>query len=112
AEGSGLRVGYDFRLAFSPERVLTGRVFADLARYPKLVGGVTPACGAAAVAFYEAVLDFDDRPDLARANGVWDLGTPEAAEMTKLAETTYRDVNIGLANQYAVFAESAGIDIH
>jgi nucleotide sugar dehydrogenase len=111
-EGSGLRVGEGFHLAFSPERVLTGRVFADLARYPKLVGGVTPACGAAAVALYEAVLDFDDRPDLGRPNGVWNLGTPEAAEMTKLAETTYRDVNIGLANQFARFAGARGIDVH
>jgi nucleotide sugar dehydrogenase len=110
--GSGLRVGEGFHLVFSPERVLTGRVFADLARYPKLVGGVTAACGAAATGFYEAVLDFDDRPDLRRANGVWDLGTPEAAEMTKLAETTYRDVNIGLANQFARFAGSRSIDVH
>jgi nucleotide sugar dehydrogenase len=110
--GSGLRVGEGFHLAFSPERVLTGRVFADLASYPKLVGGVTSACGVAAAAFYEAVLDFDDRPDLGRANGVWDLGTPEAAEMTKLVETTYRDVNIGLANQFARFAGSRRIDVH
>jgi nucleotide sugar dehydrogenase len=110
--GSGLSVGEGFHLAFSPERVLTGRVFADLARYPKLVGGVTSACGAAAVAFYQSVLDFDERADLGRANGVWDLGTPEAAEMTKLAETTYRDVNIGLANQFARFAGTRGIDIH
>ena len=110
--GSGLRAGDGFHLAFSPERVLTGRVFADLARYPKLVGGVTASCGAAAVAFYEAALDFDNRPDLGRPNGVWDLGTPEAAEMTKLAETTYRDVNIGLANQFARFAGARGIDIH
>ncbi len=111
-EGSGLTVGEGFHLAFSPERVLTGRVFADLARYPKLVGGITAACGQAAATFYRAVLDFDDRPDLDRPNGAWDLGTPEAAEMTKLAETTYRDVNIGLANQFARFAGSRGIDIH
>lgn len=110
--GSGLTTGTDFHLAFSPERVLTGRVFADLARYPKLVGGITPGCGAAAAAFYEAVLDFDERPDLPRGNGVWDLGSAEAAELTKLAETTYRDVNIGLANQFARFAGSRGIDIH
>lgn len=109
---SGLTTGTDFHLAFSPERVLTGRVFADLARYPKLVGGITPGCGAAAAAFYEAVLDFDERPDLPRGNGVWDLGSAEAAELTKLAETTYRDVNIGLANQFARFAGSRGIDIH
>lgn len=111
-QGSGLRVGDDVHVAFSPERVLAGRIFADLARYPKLVGGVTPACGRAAVAFYEAMLAFDDRPDLARPNGVWDLGTAEAAELTKLAETTYRDVNIGLANQFARFAGERGIDIY
>lgn len=108
---SGLVEGTDFHLVFSPERVLTGRVFADLRKYPKLVGGLTEAGARAAVDFYEAVLEFDDRPDLARPNGVWDLGSAEAAEMAKLAETTYRDVNIGLANQFAVFAEQVGIDV-
>jgi nucleotide sugar dehydrogenase len=58
------------------------------------------------------VLDFDERPDLARGNGVWDLGSAEAAEMAKLAETTYRDVNIGLANQFARFAGASGIDVY
>lgn len=108
---SGLVEGTDFHVVFSPERVLTGRVFADLRKYPKLVGGLSSAGSAAAVAFCEATLTFDERPDLARPNGVWDLGSAEAAEMAKLAETTYRDVNIGLANQFAVFAEGAGIDI-
>ncbi|OLT38909.1 nucleotide sugar dehydrogenase [Serinicoccus sp. CNJ-927] len=111
---SGLTEGDDggFHLVFSPERVLTGRVFADLRRYPKLVGGLTEEGTRRAVAFYEAVLDFDEREDLARPNGVWDMGSAEAAEMAKLAETTYRDVNIGLANQFARFADSVGIDVH
>jgi nucleotide sugar dehydrogenase len=111
-EGSGLKAGVDFHLAFSPERVFTGRVFEDLRRYPKLVGGLTEACGKAAVDFYAAVLDFDTRTDLAQPNGVWDLGSPEASEMAKLAETTYRDVNIGLANQFALFAQQNGIDVY
>jgi nucleotide sugar dehydrogenase len=111
-QGSGLTEGTDFHLVFSPERVLTGRVFADLRKYPKLVGGLSPEGAAAATAFYEAVLDFDDRPDLARGNGVWDLGSAEASELAKLAETTYRDVNIGLANQFARYAATAGIDIY
>lgn len=110
-ELSGLRVGTDFALVFSPERVFTGRVFADLRRYPKLVGGVDAESGKRGVAFYEAVLDFDERPDLTRPNGVWDLGTSEASELAKLAETTYRDVNIGLANQFARFAADHGIDV-
>ena len=110
-EISGLREGTDFHLVFSPERVLTGRVFADLRRYPKLVGGLDEAGTRAGIAFYEAVLDFDERDDLPRPNGVWDMGTAEAAEMAKLAETTYRDVNIGLANQFAVYADKAGFDI-
>jgi nucleotide sugar dehydrogenase len=111
-DGSGMKAGTDFYLAFSPERVFTGRVFADLRRYPKLVGGLTEACGIAAEKFYAAVLDFDERTDLARPNGVWNLGTPEASEMAKLAETTYRDVNIGLANQFALFAQDNGIDVY
>lgn len=111
-EASGLKEGVDFDLVFSPERVLTGRVFEDLRKYPKLVGGLTEGGAARAVDFYRAVLDFDDRPDLARANGVWDLGSAEAAELAKLAETTYRDVNIGLANQFARYAATAGIDVY
>lgn len=111
-EVSGLTEGVDFHLVFSPERVLTGRVFEDLRKYPKLVGGLSDAGAAQAVDFYNAVLDFDERPDLARPNGVWDLGSAEASELAKLAETTYRDVNIGLANQFARFAGANGIDIY
>lgn len=110
-EISGLKEGQDFHLVFSPERVLTGRVFADLRRYPKLVGGLSEAGTKKAIEFYESVLTFDERPDLPRENGVWDMGSAEAAEMAKLAETTYRDVNIGLANQFAVYADSVGIDV-
>lgn len=109
---SGLVEGEDFHLVFSPERVLTGRVFADLRRYPKLVGALSEQGAKHAVSFYESVLEFDDRPDLARGNGVWDLGSAEAAELAKLAETTYRDVNIGLANQFALYATTQGIDIY
>jgi nucleotide sugar dehydrogenase len=111
-EGSGLVAGRDFQLVFSPERVLTGRVFADLRKYPKLVGGVDARSARRGIEFYEAVLDFDDRPDLSRPNGVWDLGSAEAAELAKLAETTYRDVNIGLANQFARYADTIDVDIN
>ena len=111
-ETSGLVEGRDFHVVFSPERVLTGRVFADLRKYPKLVGGLSAEGAARATAFYEAVLTFDQRDDLPRQNGVWDLGSAEAAEMAKLAETTYRDVNIALANQFGAFAEKVGIDIY
>ena len=109
---SGLTEGEDFHLVFSPERVLTGRVYADLKKYPKLVGGLSEAGTKRAIEFYESVLTFDERTDLPRPNGVWDMGTAEAAEMAKLAETTYRDVNIGLANQFARFADTAGIDVY
>lgn len=109
---SGLTEGEDFHLIFSPERVLTGRVFADLRKYPKLVGGLSAEGTQAGIDFYNQVLEFDPRPDLPRANGVWDMGSAEAAEMAKLAETTYRDVNIGLANQFAVYADKEGIDIN
>ena len=111
-EVSGLTEGTDFHLVFSPERVLTGRVFEDLRKYPKLVGGLSEEGARKAVEFYEAVLDFDDRPDLDRPSGVWDLGSAEASEFAKLAETTYRDVNIGLANQFAKYAGDNGVDIY
>lgn len=111
-EISGLKEGRDFHLVFSPERVLSGRVFADLRRYPKLVGGLNESGTAAGIALYEQLLDFDERADLPRGNGVWDMGSAEAAELAKLAETTYRDVNIALANQFAIFADRADIDIY
>lgn len=111
-EGSGLTEGEDFFLAYSPERVLTGRVFADLRKYPKLIGALSAEGNRRAREFYEAVLQFDERPDLAQPNGVWDLGSTEASEMAKLAETTYRDVNIGLANQFGLFAAAHDIDVY
>ena len=111
-EGSGLKEGQDFFLVFSPERVLTGRVFEDLRKYPKLLGGLSQQGAEKATEFYKTVLQFDERPDLNRPNGVWDLGSAEAAEMAKLAETTYRDVNIGLANQFGKFAAANGIDVY
>lgn len=109
--GSGLVVGEGFFLVHSPERVSSGRVFADLRKYPKLVGGVDDVSTQHGVEFYERILDFDVRPDLDRPNGVWAMTSSEAAELAKLAETTYRDVNIALANQFAEYAERSGIDI-
>ena len=111
-EQSGLIAGKDFYVVFSPERVLTGRVFADLRKYPKLVGGIDQNSEERGMRFYESVLDFDQRPDLPKANGAWPMGSAEAAEMAKLAETTYRDVNIALANQFAIHAEKIGVDIY
>jgi nucleotide sugar dehydrogenase len=108
---SNLKTGKDIYIVFSPERVFTGRVFSDLRKYPKVVGGVTQNCTAKGVEFYESVLDFDKRNDLARPNGVWSVESCESAEFIKLAETTYRDVNIGLANQFAMFANKLDIDI-
>lgn len=109
---SGMIAGEHFFVAFSPERVYTGRVFDNLKQYPKLVGGINQASAEAAINFYSQVLTFDERPDLDRPNGVWDLGSAEAAELAKLAETTYRDVNIALANQFALYSEQAGIDVY
>lgn len=99
--GSGLPAGTDFSLAFSPERVYVGRVFEDLKKYPKIVGGIDQNSTQRATAFYEAVLDAEVTP----------VENAETAEFTKLAETTYRDVNIALANEFAAFAEEQGIDV-
>ena len=103
AEGSGLELDDGFFLAFSPERVLVGRVFLDLRRYPKIVGGTSEESGRRAAAFYQAVLD--------EGTEVRAVANAETAEMTKLAETTYRDVNIALANEYARYAARRGIDV-
>jgi nucleotide sugar dehydrogenase len=99
-EASGLRMGADFRLAYSPERVSVGRIFADLKRYPKVVGGIDETSRDAAVAFYRRALDAS----------VMTVRDVETAEFVKLAETTYRDVNIALANELAVYADRQGLD--
>lgn len=111
-ELSGLKAGIDFNLVFSPERVLTGRVFSDLRKYPKIVGGVTESCTKAGVEFYSRAIEFDIRNDLPKPNGVWAMDSSESSEFVKLAETTYRDVNIGLANQFATFAFKNSLDIY
>jgi len=98
---SGLSAGDDFHVAFSPERLFSGAVLANLAAYPKLVGGITPASTARAAAFYASVLDTE----------VVAMSSAEAAEFSKLADTTYRDVNIGLANEFARAADQHGIDV-
>ncbi len=98
---SGLDGEADFHTVFSPERVFSGRVFADLATYPKLVGGLSEAGERRGVELYGAFLDAEVRA----------MGSAEAAELTKLAETTYRDVNIALANELARFADRAGVDV-
>jgi nucleotide sugar dehydrogenase len=101
ARHSGLRAEDEFFCVFSPERVYSGRVFRDLATYPKLLGGLSAAGEARGVKLYRSFLDAD----------VWPMGSAEAAELTKLAETTYRDVNIALANEFARFADRTGIDL-
>ncbi len=98
---SGLREGTDFHLIFSPERVYSGRIFQDLADYPKLVGGLSAAGEARGCELYAAVLDAEVRG----------MGSAEGAELAKLAETTYRDINIAFANELAVIADRDGIDI-
>ena len=103
AQGSGMALDTDFSLAFSPERVLVGRVFVDLARYPKIVGGTSEESTRRAVDFYRAVLE--------PGTEVTAVTNAEAAEMTKLAETTYRDVNIAYANELARYAARHGIDV-
>jgi nucleotide sugar dehydrogenase len=103
ASGSGLTLDLDFFLAFSPERVLVGRVLLDLHRYPKIVGGTSDESTRRAVAFYHDVLEPETE--------IRAVANAETAEMTKLAETTYRDVNIALANEYARYAARRGIDV-
>src|SRR4051794_24728925 len=99
-EESGLSAGSDFNLAFSPERVDPGRTDYTLRTTPKIVGGLTEACGDRAVAFYERVCDHIVR-----------VSTPEAAEMAKLLENIFRSVNIALVNELAILCDRMGIDI-
>jgi UDP-N-acetyl-D-glucosamine dehydrogenase len=99
-ESTGLRVGTDFNLAFSPERVDPGRTDYTLRNTPKVIGGITPACLDRADELYSRVCDHTVR-----------VSTTEAAELTKLLENIFRSVNIALVNELAVLAERMGIDI-
>lgn len=99
-EKSGLVAGEDFHLAFSPERIDPGNPVYGVRNTPKIVGGLTPACAAAAAAFYGKFVE----------NVVVAKGTQEA-EMAKLLENTYRHVNIALVNEMAVFCHELGIDL-
>ena len=107
---SKYEVGKDFYVVFSPERVLTGRIFEDLVKYPKLVGGVTEQCTIKGVDFYTSVLNFKEGNKQANTQNVWALKNCETAEFAKIAETTYRDVNIGLSNEFAIYSKKKGID--
>jgi nucleotide sugar dehydrogenase len=109
---SGLSVGRELFVAYSPERVSAGRIFDDLRRYPKLVGGIDAASASRAVALYESGLVFEARPELSKPNGVWNLGPAESAEMAKLAEAAYRHVNIALTNELAQAADAQGVDLY
>lgn len=91
-----------FYAVHSPERVYSGRIFRDLETYPKLVGGLSDEGERRAAELYGSFLGAEIRR----------MGSAEAAELTKLAETTYRDVNIALANEFARFADRHGIDVH
>ena len=102
AAASGLTPDDDLFVAFSPERLYSGAALRNLATYPKLVGGIGPRSTARAAAFYDAVLDAE----------IVAMQSAEAAEFSKLADTTYRDVNIALANEFARYAERVGVDIH
>jgi UDP-N-acetyl-D-glucosamine dehydrogenase len=99
-EESGLIAGEDFFLAFSPERVDPGRTDYTLRSTPKLVGGITAACGDAAEELYGLVCD-----DIVRVT------QPEVAEMAKLLENIFRSVNIALVNELAELADRMNIDI-
>jgi UDP-N-acetyl-D-glucosamine dehydrogenase len=99
-EASGLVIGEDLFLAFSPERIDPGNPTYGFRNTPKVVGGSTPACTERAAAFYARIVD-----DVVVARGT------REAEMTKLLENTYRHVNIALMNEMARFCHELGIEL-
>jgi UDP-N-acetyl-D-glucosamine dehydrogenase len=99
-EESGLGAGRDFHLAFSPERVDPGRTDFTMRTTPKIVGGLTAACGDRAEELYGRVCDHVVR-----------VSTPEVAEMAKLLENIFRSVNIALVNELAILCDRMEIDI-
>jgi UDP-N-acetyl-D-glucosamine dehydrogenase len=99
-EARGLTVGEDVFVAFSPERVDPGNAKWHTKNTPKVVGGITPACSEVAAALYRACIDT-----------VVPVSSPEAAELTKLLENTFRSVNIGLVNEMAIVCDKLGVDV-
>jgi UDP-N-acetyl-D-glucosamine dehydrogenase len=99
-EKSGLKVGRDFFLCFSPERVDPGNPLYQTANIPKVVGGCTPACTNMGRLFYSQALD-----------RVVPVSSTQVAEMVKLLENTFRMINIGLANEMALMCDRMGIDV-
>jgi UDP-N-acetyl-D-glucosamine dehydrogenase len=96
----GLTVGEDWFLAFSPERVDPGREDYTTKNTPKVMGGITEACGEVATVWYEGAIDT-----------VFRVSSAEAAEMAKLLENTFRMINIGLVNELAIMCERLGVDV-
>jgi UDP-N-acetyl-D-glucosamine dehydrogenase len=95
-----LKVGEDWFLAFSPERVDPGREDYTTINTPKVMGGITEACGEVATAWYEGAIKTVHR-----------VSTAEAAEMSKLLENTFRMINIGMVNELAIMCERLGVDV-
>ena len=100
-QGSGLTCGEDFFLAFSPERVDPGNLIYKTKNTPKVVGGCTPECTEVAAAMYEAILEAD----------VIRVSSPAVAEMEKILENTYRNINIGLINELARLCHEMNISV-
>jgi UDP-N-acetyl-D-glucosamine dehydrogenase len=96
----GLKVGRDFFLAFSPERVDPGNKAFTTANIPKVVGGMTPACTTIACDLYRACI-----------SRVVPVSSPTVAETVKLLENTFRSVNIGLVNEMCLMCDRMGIDV-
>jgi UDP-N-acetyl-D-mannosaminuronic acid dehydrogenase len=99
-ERSGLRAGVDFYLAYSPERVLPGQILRELTENARVIGGVTPASAQAGRDLYACFV-----------RGEIVLTDATTAEMVKLMENTYRDINIAIANEFARLAEQFGVDV-
>lgn len=99
-EKSGLKVGIDFYLSFSPERIDPGNKKFTLQNTPKVIGGVTPNCREMAVSLYSAIV-----------KEVIPVSSTRAAEMVKLLENTFRAVNIALVNEIAIMADRLKLDV-
>lgn len=100
-EFSGLKCGEDFFLAFSPERIDPGNKIYKTKNTPKVIGGVTKACTEVAAALYRSILESE----------VVEVSSPAVAEMEKILENTFRNINIALANEMAILCNKMGIEV-
>ncbi|MCS4542109.1 MAG: nucleotide sugar dehydrogenase [Euryarchaeota archaeon] len=101
-EQSNLKAGYDFWVAYSPEQAIPGKFLDEMRNQPRIIAGINPESTELAATLYKKIVDAK----------IVEVNNPAVAELAKILQNTYRDVNIALANEIALICEKLGIDVH